>query len=150
MKKSLRNLSSWLQSYLWLLNSFLFLSRFSVSLKSLRNYFFRRFAYKFLLNRFSVLINCICGLLIIFLHPAVFYIFKGPGSRFINVQVFQSSGFSGSRFFSVQVFQGPGFPGFRFFRVRVQGPGPGFRNSPFINILEIPKWVFLYLKNSWV
>ena len=36
--------------YLSLLNSFLFLSRFSVSLKSLNNYIFRRFAYKSLLK----------------------------------------------------------------------------------------------------
>ena len=33
------------------------LSRFSVSLKSLDNYFFRWFAYKSLLRRFSVLVN---------------------------------------------------------------------------------------------
>ena len=46
-----------MQSYLSLLNSFLFLSRFSVSLKSLDNYFFRWFAYKSLLSRFSVLIS---------------------------------------------------------------------------------------------
>ena len=46
-------------SYLPLLNSFLFLSRFFGSLKSLNNYFFRRFAYKSLLHRFSVLTNYI-------------------------------------------------------------------------------------------
>ena len=57
--KTLRNLSSLLcnLSYLSLLNSFLFLSRFSVSLKSLDNYFFRWFAYKSLFIRFSVLIS---------------------------------------------------------------------------------------------
>ena len=47
------------QAHLSLLNSFLLLSRFSVSLGSLSNYFFRGFAYKSLLNRFSVLINYI-------------------------------------------------------------------------------------------
>ena len=59
--KIFRNLSSLLRSltYLSLLNSFLFLSRFSVSLKSLDNYFFRWFAYKSLLSRFSVLISYI-------------------------------------------------------------------------------------------
>ena len=44
---------------------------------------------------------------------------------FFTVQVF-----SGSRFFRVQVFQGPRFLESRFFRVRVQGLGPGFRDSP--------------------
>ena len=34
-------------------------------------------------------------------------------------------------FFRAQVFQGPEFLGSRFFWVRVQGPGPGFRSSPF-------------------
>ena len=44
-------------TYLSLLNSFFVLSRFSVSLKSLNNYFFRWFTYKYLLSRFSVLIS---------------------------------------------------------------------------------------------
>ena len=94
------------------MNSFLFLSRFSVSLKSLNNYFFRWFAYKSLLSRFSVLIN-----------------YNMWSSNHFST----SSGFprfSGSRFFRAQVFQGPGFLGSRFFRIRVQGPGPGFRSSP--------------------
>ena len=47
------------QSYLLLLNSFLFLSRFFDSLRSLNNYFLRTFACKSLLNRSSVLINYI-------------------------------------------------------------------------------------------
>ena len=57
--KIFRNLSSLLcnLTYLSLPNSFLFLSRFSVSLKSLDNYFFRWFAYKSLFSRFSVLIS---------------------------------------------------------------------------------------------
>ena len=41
----------------------------------------------------------LCGLLIIFLHPAVSQVFQGPGflgSRFFMVQVFQGLGFSGS------------------------------------------------------
>ena len=57
--KILRNLSSLLNNltYLSLLNSFLLLSRFSVSLKSLDNYFFSWFAYKSLLSRFPVSIS---------------------------------------------------------------------------------------------
>ena len=57
--RNLRNLSSLLcnLTYLSLLNSFVFLSKFSVSLKSLDNYFFRWFAYKSLFRSFLVLIN---------------------------------------------------------------------------------------------
>ena len=57
--KFFRNLSSLLRNltYLSLLNSFLFSSRFSVSLKSLDNNFFRWFAYKSFLSRFSALIS---------------------------------------------------------------------------------------------
>ena len=57
--RNLRNLSSLLCNlpYLSLLNSFVFLSKFSVSLKSLDNYFFRWFAYKSLFRSFLVLIN---------------------------------------------------------------------------------------------
>ena len=70
------------------------LSRFSISLKSLNNYFFRRFPYKSLLNRFSVLINCImCS-----------------SNHCSTSSCFPR--FSGSRCFRVQVFQRPG-PGFR-------------------------------------
>ena len=103
--KIFRNLSTLLRNltYLSLLNSFLFLSRFSVSLKSLNNYFFRWFAYKSLLSRFSVLISYIYGLLIIFPYPAVSHVFQGLG-------------FSGSRFLGS----------------RVQGPGPGYRSSPLL------------------
>ena len=99
-------------SYLSLLNSFLFLSRFSVSLKSLNNYFFKRFAYKSILNRFSVLINYIMW----------------SSNHFSTSSCFLR--FLGSKIFRVQVFQGLGFSGYRFFRVWVQGPGPGFRSSP--------------------
>ena len=104
-----RNLSSFLHdlTYLSLLNSFLFLSRFSVSLKSLDNYFFRWFAYKSLLGRFSVLISYNMG------SSNHFYI----SSRFPC--------FTRSRFFRVQVF-----------RVRVQGLGPGFRSSPLNSVCE--------------
>ena len=110
MKKSLRNLSSLLQSYLLLLNSFLFLSRFSATLKSLSNYVFRRFAYKSLLNRFSVLINYIMWFSSPFSTSSCFLqICAGfSGFRFFEVQVFQDTAFSESRFFKVQVFQGPG------------------------------------------
>ena len=74
---------------------------FSVSLKSPNNYFFRRSAYKSLLNRFSVLINYI----MLSYHFSSFSCFPR---------------FSGSRFFKVQLFQGPGYFESRFFRVRVQ------------------------------
>ena len=88
------------------------LSRFSVSLKSLNDYFIRRFpSYKSVLNRFSVLINCIMW----------------SFNRFSTSSCFPR--FSDSRIFRVQVFQGPGFSESRFFRVKVQGPGPGFRSS---------------------
>ena len=89
------------QSYLSLLNSFLFLSRFSVSLKNLNNYFFRRFAYKSLLNRFSVLIDYIMWSFNHFSTSSCFLHFLG--SRFLRV----------------------------LFKVPVQGLGPGFWSSPF-------------------
>ena len=93
--KFFRNLSSLLRSltYLSLLNSFLFLSRFSVSLKSLDNYFFRWFAYKSLLSRFSVLIS-----------------YNMWSSNHFSISS-RFPCFSGSRFFRVRV-QGPR-PGFR-------------------------------------
>ena len=126
--KIFRNLSSLLRNltYLSLLNSFLFLSRFSVSLKSLDNYFFRWFAYKSLFSRFSVLISynmCSCN------HFSISSCFPC---------------FSGSRFFRVRV-QGPG-PGSG---VRVQGPGPGFRSS-----LSLYEYTFffineIFLKKNW-
>ena len=99
IEKSLRNLSSLLRnlSYLSLLNSYLFLSRFSVSLKSLDSYFFRWFAYRSLLRRFSVLIK----------YNLWSSNHFSTSSRFPR--------FSGSRFLKVQVFQSPVF----------QGPGPG-------------------------
>ena len=115
------------QSCLPLQNSFLFLSRFSVSLKSIKNYFFR-FACKSPLNRFSVLINyVIYGLLIIFLHPAVSHAFQGPGflgSRFFSVQVFLGLGFSRSRFLRVQVFL------FQVFQIPGPGSGSRFQKKP--------------------
>ena len=117
--KIFRNLSNLLRSltYLSLLNSFLFLSRFSVSLKSLENYFFRWFAYKSLLRRFSVLISYNICSSNHFSISSRFPCFSR--SRFFRVQVFQGPDFSGSRFFRVQVFQGPDFSGSRS-RVRVQ------------------------------
>ena len=105
------------QPYLSLLNPFFFLSRFSVSLKSLNNYFFRSFAYKSIVNRFSMLINYIMWSSNHFSTSSCFLRFLG--SRIFRVQVFQGPGFSGSRFFMVQVFHGPGFSGSRFFRVRI-------------------------------
>ena len=99
--KNFQNLSSLLRNvtYLSLLNSFLFLSRFFVSLKSLDNYFFRWFAYKSLLSRFSVLIS-----------------YNMCSSNHFSIST-RFPCFSRSRFFMVQVFQGPGF----------QSPGPGSR-----------------------
>ena len=121
------------QSYLSLLNSFLFLSRFSVSLKSLDNYFFRWFAYKLLFSRFSVLISYICGYLIIFPYPAVSHVFQGPdflGYRFFMVQ---GPG-SGSRF------QSPGSGSKVRVRVQGQGPGPGFRSSHYFSQSSSRSW----------
>ena len=83
------------QPYLSLLNSYLFLSRFSVSLKDLNNYFFRGFAYKSLLNSFSVLINYIMW----------------SSNHFSTSSCFLS--FLGFTIFRVQVFQFPDFPGSR-------------------------------------
>ena len=103
-----------MQSYLFITSEFIFILRqICVSLKSLDNYFFRWFAYKSLLSRFSVLISYNMW----------------PSNHFSISNRFPC--FSGSRFFSVQVLQGPGFYGFRFFRtwVWVQDPGPGFRSS---------------------
>ena len=73
------------------------LSRFSVSLKSLDNYFFRWFAYKSLLSRFSVLINYNMSSSNHFSTSSYFPRFSG--SRFFRVQTF----------FRVQVFLGPDF-----------------------------------------
>ena len=128
IENSFRNLSSLLRNLncLSLLNSFLFLSRFSVSLKSLDNYFFRWFAYKSLLSRFSVLMNYNMWSSN---HVSTSSRFpRFTGSRFFRVQVFQGPGFSGSRFFKAQVFQDPGFSGSKFFRVQVI-QGPGFSGS---------------------
>ena len=85
IEKSFRNLSVFITSYLSLLNSFLFLSRFSVSLKSLNNYFFRRFPYKSLLNKFSVLINYIMWSFNHFSTFSCFPRFSGP--RFFRARV---------------------------------------------------------------
>ena len=87
IEKIFRNLSSLLHNltYLSILNSFLFLSAFSIFLKSLNNHFFRWLVYKSLLSRFSVLTNYT-------LRPS---------------NVFSASNcprFSWSRFFRVQIF----------------------------------------------
>ena len=116
-------------TYLFLFNSFLLLSKFSVFLKSFKNSFFRWLACKSLLSTFSMLVSGIMWSSNFFLHPAVFNVFHGPGfsgSRFFRVQVFQGPDFSGSRFFWLWVFQGLGFSGSKFFRVQVflaLGPG---------------------------
>ena len=85
------------------------LSRFFVSLKSLNNYFFKGFAYKSFLNRFSVLINYIMWFSNHFSTSSCFLRFSG--SRLFRVQVFLSPGFSRSMFFRVKVFQGPSVSG---------------------------------------
>ena len=106
--------------YLSLLDSFLFLRRFSAFLKSLDNYFLRWFAYKSLLSRFSVLISYNMWSSNHFSIPSRFPCFSRL--RFFRFQVFQGPGFSESR-----------FSGSRFSGSRVQIPGPGFRSSPFQN-----------------
>ena len=85
IEKALRN-KFITQSYLSFLNSFLFLSRFSVSLKSLKSYFFRRFAYKSLLNRFRVLINYVMWSSSSFFYNKLFPTFFM--FRFFWVQIF--------------------------------------------------------------
>ena len=119
--KMFRNLSSLLHdlTYLSLLNSFIFLSRFSVTLKSLDNYFFRWFAYKSFLSRFSVLISYNMCSSNHFSISSRFPCFSR--SSFFRVEVFQSPGFLGSRFFKVQVFR------VQVFRIQVLGPGPWSR-----------------------
>ena len=92
------------QSYLFIISEFIFI------LKCLpNNYFFRWFAYKSLLSRFSVLIS-----------------YNMWSSNHFSISSCFPC-FSGSRFFRVHVFQGPGSKSM----VRVQGPGPGFRSSRF-------------------
>ena len=137
------------QSYLFIISEFIFI------LKCLpNNYFFRWFAYKSLLSRFSVLISynmCSCN------HFSISSRFQCfSRSRFFRVQVFQGPGFSGSRFFRVQVFQGPGFqsPSFQGpdsgsgsrvqspgSRSRVQGPtpGPGCGSSVRVQVIEVAR-----------
>ena len=121
--KNFRNLSSLLRNltYLSFLNSFLFLSRFSVSLKSLDNYFFRWFAYKSLLSRFSVLISYNVWSSNHFSLSSRFPCFSR--STFFTVQIFQGLGFSGSRF------SGSGS------RVQVQCPRSGSRVR--VQVLEV-------------
>ena len=98
------------QSYLFtLLNSFLFLSRFSVTLKSLDNYFFRWFTQKSLFSRFSVLISYNMWPFNHFSISSCFPGFSGSGSRV----------------------QGPGSAS----RTRVQGPGSGSR--VWVQVLEV-------------
>ena len=124
--KIFRNLSSLLRNltYLSLLNSFLFLSRFSVSLKSLDNCFFRWFAYKSLFSRFSVLIS-----------------YNMCSSDHFSISSHFPC-FSGSRFFKVQVF-----------RVRAQGQGLGYRSSQvaiYSNTISVDYLDFvMILSNYW-
>ena len=113
-------------TYLSLLNSFLFLSRFSASLKSLDNYFFRWFAYKSLLSRLSVLISYNMWSYNHFSISSCFPCFAG--SRFFRVQAFQSpSPGSGSRVQSPGPRSGS--------RVRVQGQGSESRFR--VQVLEV-------------
>ena len=124
--KNFQNLSSLLRNvtYLSLLNSFLFFSRFS--LKSLDNYFFRWFAYKSLFSRFSVLISYNMWSSNHFSISSCFPCFSR--SRFFRVQVFRvrvqgTSPESGSR---------------------VQGPGLGFRSSQIITVKTVALYKALY------
>ena len=115
-----RNLSSLLcnLTYLSLLNSFLCLSRFSISLKSLHNYFFRWFAYKSLLSRLSVLIS-----------------YNMWSSNHFSISSCFPC-FSGSWFFRVWV-QGPGPGPGSGSRVRVQVQGPGSGSRVRVQVLEL-------------
>ena len=90
------------QSYLSLLNLFLFLSRFSVSRKSLNNYFFRRFAYK------SQQIFSVDKLFYMVFYSFLYILLL---FTFFSIQAFQGPSFSGSWFFWVQLFKGSGFSG---------------------------------------
>ena len=118
--KTFRNLSSLLRNltYLSLLNSIFVLSRFSATLKSLNNYFFRWFAYKSLLSRFSVLISYNMW----------------SSNHFSMSSCFAC--FSGSRFFRVQVFPGPGFRSSHEIRLEQQGTR-FFRRMIFVQKQEI-------------
>ena len=98
-----------------LLNSFLLLSRFSVFLKSLSNYFCRWLACKSFLSRFLVLINYTKWSSFLFVYSAITHVFHGPG-------------FARSRFCRVQFFQGPDFSESGS-RVQVQALSQGFRSS---------------------
>ena len=121
-------------TYLSLLNSLLFLSRFSVSLKSLDNYFFRWFAYKSLFSRFSVLISYNMWSSNHFSISSCFPCF--PGSRFFRVQDFQAW------------VQGPGPRSGSRSRSRVQGPGPGFRSSHYSCVFIATIEHCLHMKRS--
>ena len=113
-------------TYLFLLNSFFFLSTFSVFLKRPNNYLFKWLAYRFLLGRLSVLF-CIQ----LFLKFFKFQVFQAPGfseSRFFRLQVFQNPGFSRPWFPRVQVFLGEAISGSAS-RFCDQGLSPGFRSS---------------------
>ena len=125
-----------MQSYLFITSEFIFiLSRFSVSLKSLDNCFFRWFAYKSLFSRFSVLKSYDMWSSN---HFSIFSCFPCfSGSRFFRIQVFQGPGpGSGS------MVQGPG-PGSRF-RVGVQDPGPGFESRVRVQVLGVAKEHMIY------
>ena len=92
-----------------LLNSFLLLSRFSVFLKSLSNYFCRWLAFKSFLSRFLVLINYTKWSSFLFVYSAITHVFHGPG-----------------------------FAGFSFFRVRIfLSSGPGSRSRLWVKVLEV-------------
>ena len=109
----------------------MFLSRFSVSLKSLNNYFFRKFSYKSLLNRFSVLINYIMWSSNHFSTSSCVF------STFLKVQLFLGPAFSGSSFFRVQVFQAPG-----------PGSGYRFRSSPLFSGVSIVGFDYIFVSRD--
>ena len=101
------------QSYLFIaFEPFLFLSTFSVFLKSFNIYFFQMTC----LQISSMLTNCTMWSSYIFSASICFT--RLSWSKFFRVQVFQSPGFLGTRFYRVQVFL-----------VQVQCLGPGFRSS---------------------
>ena len=108
-------------TFLSLLDSFLFLSAFSVFLKTLYNCYFRRLAEKSLLSRFPVLIHLYT------MWSSNLFSASNCFPVLFMVRIFHSPDFSGFRFSWVQVFQGRRFLGFGLFWFQILGPGPSLR-----------------------
>ena len=123
-----------------LLNSFLFLSAFSVFLNNyLRTVFYSItiFSDGLLTSLFSANKCTMCSS---YLFSASSCFSRFSWSKFFRVQVFEGPGFSD------QVFQGPSFSGIRFFRIQVflgQSPGSGSRFWKKPNCLRSKRMYFL-------